>query len=129
MLFKLSNLNSNLTLTLGYLNPEQPGPGRKTTGRKTPRYKTPGSKTPGYLNVIRPLDVKPLNVRTLDLRPLVVVLFNKHPFIICKIVMVTTESISARHYHIIRKAHLRKTKIIIIIIICNLYSFLFMYHI
>ena len=42
--------------------------------------------------------------------------------------MVTTESISARHYHIIRKAHLRKTKIIIIII-CNLYSFLFMYHI
>ena len=43
--------------------------------------------------------------------------------------MVTTESISARHYHIIRKAHLRKTKIIIIIIICNLYSFLFMYHI
>ena len=84
LLFKLSNLNSNLTLTLGYLNPEQPGPGRKTTGRKTPRYKTPVCKTPGYLNVIRHLDVKPLNVRTLDLRPVVVVLFNKHPFIICK---------------------------------------------
>ena len=100
MPFKLSILNSNLTLTLGYLNPEQLSPGRKTTGRKTPRYKTPGCKTRGYLNVIRHLDVKPLNVRTLDLRPVVVVLFSKHPFIICKIVMVTTESISARHYHI-----------------------------
>ena len=49
-------------------------------------------------------------------------LFNKHPFIICKNVMVTTELISARYYRILRKAYLRETKLIIIIIICNLYS-------
>ena len=36
--------------------------------------------------------------------------------------MVTTESISARHYRILRKAYLRETKLIIIVIICNLYS-------
>ena len=42
-------------------------------------------------------------------------LFNKHPFIICKNVMVTTESISARYYRIVRKAYLRETKLIIIL--------------
>ena len=52
-------------------------------------------------------------------------LFNKHPFIICKNVMVTTESIRARHYRILRKAYLRETKLIIVITICNLYSLLF----
>ena len=46
MLFKLSNLNSNLTLTLGILTQNNPA------------------------LVVRPLDVRPLDIRPLDVRRL-----------------------------------------------------------
>ena len=48
MLFKRSNLNSNLALALGYLNPALNNPAL----------------------VVRPLDVRPLDVRPVDVRRL-----------------------------------------------------------
>ena len=70
MLFKLSNLNPNLALTLGYLNPALNN-SAQVVRRLVERTL-----------IVRPLVVRPLVVRPLIVRPPVVRLLHVRPMVV-----------------------------------------------